>query len=417
MTRPVSMRARLNADDSPLATPARPAIDLQGTTAPDGEVVQFPPEAAHVLQTIPERTALLCVTPSYRDGHSFFKLTWFFDGEPDQTRMSELPLHTRPDETVADIMRGRRWKRSYQRLAMWWRDKLRVTDWLERLAASAAKSDGAPIRLVVLDLTDFQIPWELHYSDRTRRWLGAEIEVMRWTTIFDFARYARFAAQSGTCTGGVLALETPDIARATGSVLAELLQPYRSVPVRDVISLLTRLNDENLHVGLVMLRCHGAYRSEDGDFCLGGKTIGTYEIDYPAMPLLDRFPAVVLLNACDSGIPRPAGSNSFVATQSFAELFLRRGAYSVIATLGEISIDYSHDFAYELLDSYDREQRITEILLRRRRNAAKKVAQRIPDTREDADYNDFFQGFGYVYFGHPETTLRLTSPAAAAHHE
>ncbi|MBW6433555.1 CHAT domain-containing protein [Actinoplanes hulinensis] len=409
MTRPVPMRARLNADSAPLTTAARVETDLRDATAPDGEPVQFPAEAAHVLDRIPERTALLCVTSDHRDGHSFFKLTWYFDGEPDQTRNSEIHFYTRPDETVADVMRGQAWKKSYQRLAMWWRDKLRVTDWLERLVASPGEADDAPVRLVVLDLTDFQIPWELHYSDRSQRWLGAEIEVMRWPTILDFSRWARFAARTGTCTGGVLALETPDIAERTGSALSELLQPYRSAPVGNVIALLTELSDKTRHVGLVMLRCHGAYEANDGDFCLGGENIGTYEIDY-GMPLLERSPAVVLLNACDSGTPKPAGPNSFVATQSFAELFLRRGAYSVIATLGPISIDYSHDFAYELLDSYDREQRIAEILLRRRRRAAAKVARRIPDTREDADYDDFFQSFGYVYFGHPDTTLRLALP-------
>ncbi|GAA0419639.1 hypothetical protein Aca07nite_12850 [Actinoplanes capillaceus] len=408
MTRPVSMRARLNADDSPLVTAARPAIDPLDAMAPDGEVVQFPDEMARVREEIPERTALLCVTPSYQGGHSFFKLTWYFDGVPDQTRASEIPLHTVPDETVADALCGRMWKRSYQRLAMWWRDKLRVTYWLEQLVASTAEPGSAPVRLVVLDLTDFQIPWELHYSDRTRRWLGAEIEVMRWPTVLHFARYARFAP-SGTCTGGVLALETPDIAGATDSVLAELLQPYRSVPVKEVRSLLDGLTDKTLHIGLVMLRCHGAFHSEKGDFRLGGETIGAFEIDHP-MPLLERSPAVVLLNACDSGTAKPAGPNSFVATESFAELFLRRGAYSVIATLGQVSIDYSHDFAFELLDSYGREQRIAGILLRRRRKAAAKVAQCTPDTREEADYDDFFQSFAYVYYGHPDTTLRLVRP-------
>ncbi|MEU5553629.1 CHAT domain-containing protein [Micromonospora sp. NPDC047793] len=410
--KPAGIRQHLqpHGPQAQLEERARPAawVSESDVDQTAGEPTTFDPTYGRLADSLPERTALLCVTPYQEAGRQLFRLHWYFNGRPDESRPGDVQMQGKPDFTVAQILKSRNWEDAYFDVLNWWVDKRRLNDWIGGLLEVATQESEEPIRLVIWDNTDYQIPWELFYSDSNAIWLGAVVQVVRWTSIHDAGRVARFTAEASACNGGILALETEDIYGPDGPVLDAPLARYGCTPVRTMKQLLTALDDPSRRVGLVLVRCHGVYGENVNEFELGAMRMNRY--GEFSMLALRRFPAVVFLNACDTASATSTGRHSFAATRSFAELFLRRGACSVVATLGQIDWDFSHDFAARLLGAEGQEQRLTDILLEQRRKAVMRTQGRHED-RDEYDFQAFFQGFAYVYFGHPDTTLKLVPQA------
>ncbi|MFE7560014.1 hypothetical protein [Kitasatospora sp. NPDC057500] len=100
--------------------------------------------------------------------------------------------------------------------------------------------------------------------------------------------------------------------------------------------------------------------------------------------------------------------------RSFVELFLRYGASGVVAVIGDIDIDHSHDFATRLLEhAVDKPVNLAAMLQEHRRYYCAELT-REPSGGEqrdvEEDYKHFLTSFLYVYYGHPDTTLHLTQP-------
>ncbi|MEV0567777.1 CHAT domain-containing protein [Dactylosporangium sp. NPDC050588] len=378
-----------------------------------GEPTTFDVAYAPLADTLPERTKLLVVSAASDGGRELFRVDLLCPGEPRAQSDADVRIQGRPDFSMADILRQGRWRASYLRLRSWWNDKHHLNLWLDELIAG--EDDGAgPARLIVWDFTDYAIPWELYYSQEHDDWLGARVEVVRWTSIHDPLRVARYTAKAGHCTGTVLAVEGDDIVATNAVQLADALAMYGAVPMPTVQQLLARLDDDALRFALILVRCHGLF-DEDGNYQLGGMTRD--ECDEYRMPALRQSNAVVLLNACDSATAERTGRHAYRATSSFAELFLRRGAFSVVATVGPVAFDHSHEFAARLLEVPDEDQRLGTVLLEHRRHAADGALRRPgePDLREEHDFEYFFQSFAYVHFGHPDTVLRLHPEPIGGH--
>ncbi|NUU22026.1 MAG: hypothetical protein HOV68_11020, partial [Streptomycetaceae bacterium] len=285
------------------------------------------------------------------------------------------------------------WRDAYYEVMNAWRQMDTLVEWMRELVGG-----GADAQLVVWDNTRFEVPWELFRHEDENAWLGELISVIRWTTVHDGARSWTYSAPEHASTGGVLMYEDKELA-----VPADRFHRYEVVPRKTTMGQLIRqLNDETVDFGLVVVRCHGKYSNDPRKMKLGGMPL--IEFADVRMAALRRNRAPVLLNACVSA--RPVG----VMPRSFAELFLRYGASAVIATVAEVGLNHSHEFAVRLLEKAEEGAvNIARALRDHRRAYAGPVRRDLgtdEDLRTEKDFELFFHGFMYVYFGHPGTTLR-----------
>ncbi|RBM16861.1 CHAT domain-containing protein [Streptomyces sp. PT12] len=400
----------------PIARPAeRPA-------EPPPPASPFEARPAGLADALPPDVALLRVTATSHGGSERLTLSWHHRGTmrtaPDerlsvQGPLSELSLAALVARAAAEGEGKRAWRAAYYDIMNWWLPETRLGEWLRELLAAA----GQP-RLVVWDNTPYDIPWELLYHQparSTRRdgdaeregWLGELIPVVRWVSVYDGARARSYSAERHASEGGVLMLEDERFADGRDDFGRYLVEP----PTRTVQALMHRLAQPVEPFGLLLIRCHGVHSPASRHFSLGGLSLNEYT-DFP-MTALDVHRAPVLLNACSSGRtvrdPRRPGAGA----RGFPELFLRRGASAVIATVGDIDLNHSHDFALRLLhEAEEGPTRFADALHRHRGHYARR-ARRTPDAedrRAEADFRLFLHSFLYVYYGHPDSSLRVVAP-------
>jgi hypothetical protein len=138
---------------------------------------------------LPPDVALLEVIPSRVGKEDCFQLSMFFrNGEPTgSSDPRELRNQRRPDRVLADELDGRISEAAavsyYRYLRTWSVGKERLTRWLTMLRTEVP----AGLRLIIYDLTNFSIPWELFWHDMEEdpQWLGVAVQVIRWTTVRD----------------------------------------------------------------------------------------------------------------------------------------------------------------------------------------------------------------------------------------
>lgn len=369
----------------------------------------FTPTDASLTDTLPAHTALLCVTatPSPPGERRRFRLAFHFDAEIDESSNADLEAQQVPDLSLTQIADRGQWRRDFFEMAAWWVDLAHLRYWMSRLAATR---DGNT-RLIVWDNTDHQIPWELvHLGDGTAEdfdgWLGASVEILRWTSIHHTGRSALYSAPLAVTKGEVAVLETPDV--SPGQTIAKMARGVLTFKTADMKALVGHLGRDEENVALVIVHCHGISASNGSDFTLAGTSMN--ELERMRMPTLARSHSVVLLNACNTAKIVPSGPHSSRATRSFAELFLRKGASSVIATLGRVSNDHTTDFAYQLIHRGSPDHRIARLLLSYRAEALRNLRDAVAGGNlDDAACARFLYSFMYVDFGHPDSILVLTS--------
>jgi len=377
-----------------------PVPEVQPAEGDDSEV--FDPSSGALHRSLPPDSALLSVTEDTTPGSlRHFRLGFYFDGRYEESRDEDVRVQTAVDLSLHRIAERGTWKEDHDELKHWWQELARLRRWMNRLA------ETTDARLIVWDNTNFQLPWELYHvaeqPDGTPSgWLGAMVEVVRWTSLLETGRETLYTAAKSGSTGSVLVLETEDIT-AQSDGIATLAEDYGPPPVRDMDTLLGELNRNDLRLGLVLVHCHGVNATNANEFRLAERTLN--EIEDSPMAALKHSEAVVILNACNTAKIVPVGPHAHRATRSFAEMFLRKGASSVIATLGKVGLDHTHEFTFQLLNATDDDRRISRFLMHHRRTYVQRLAD---PTRDDARYEQFFYSFMYVCFGHPDTTLEVT---------
>jgi hypothetical protein len=406
-TGPDSIRGYLTADEgrtAPLEAarpPTRPAVDEDiFTPTPKG----FDPGNVQLSQSLPPNVAMLCVTNATFAGEPSFKLHFHHRGTVRSAATDDDLADQRPaDLALADIDNAgpRPWQSAYHRTMAWWATKHTLVTWMRDLLAD----DDA--RLVVWDNTSHEIPWELFYDrppDDTAQtgWLGELIPVLRWTAVHDGVQAWQYKAHKRECAGGILMYEDPTMAVEPDGYAGHEIAP-RAKTMHD---LMARIEQPIHDFGMMVIRCHGEYSGDSRKFTLGGLPLNAYT-EF-GMRALKKSGAIVLLNACASGRPVVDQRHRGSATRSFAELFLRRGAGGVIAITGDIDLNHSHDFAVRLIDeASDGAVNIADTLLSHRRHYAARVRYQPGQPRTEEDFKEFFASFMYVYFGHPDTILRM----------
>ncbi|MDT0343876.1 CHAT domain-containing protein [Streptomyces litchfieldiae] len=421
------LRGYLEADSEGAAS--APAVRPPAAAPPEDAVPPppargFEPERAGLTASLPDDVALLCVTASRWEGEPRLTLNWHHRRSVRSASHERISLELPPsDLSLARLVReagerrdGRAWRDAYYEVMNWWLPETRLMEWIRELLATPGGG-----RLVVWDNTAHDIAWELLYHqpslndpDPTTGWLGELIPVIRWTSVHDGERYRRYSAEEWAGEGGLLMLEDETLDGGRPADAPDSFTPYLVEPrARTVPELMSRLGEPGEPFGLLLIRCHGVYSPETRRFTLGGLSLNEYT-DF-SMAALRRFRAPVLLNACSSGRTVADARHPGAPVRGFAELFLRRGASAVIATVGDIDLNHSHDFAVRLLLETEAGQTNLAAVLHGHRRHYARLARRRPGEREDsrteADFKLFFDSFLYVYFGHPDTSLVTVTAA------
>ena len=391
---------------TPLA-PARPAVPddlIDPAQGPQAVAVN----RVSLIDGLPRDSALLRVDSSSMNGKRCFRLTFQFRGTSQESRDDDVAEQEVPALGLADITRREDWLDDHRQVRGWWDQMSRLGKWMRDLRATE------PVRLIIWDTTPYQIPWELYYLHEPKDegqsvWLGSVIEIARWTSLLQ-GPDAAYDAEQRAAQGSMLLLEM--LGRdASHDGVADLAESLGCLALRDRDAWLRELGREDLRFALMMVHCHGEHAENANRFTIAGLTMN--DLDHQPMPALTASRPVVILNACNTAMVVKAGRDVPRATRSFANVFLNKGASAVIATVGEVDLDQTHDFMTLLFKGAAENHRVSALLLAWRKYHADRIMGR---SRTDPELpgllKDFFHAFLYVYFGHPDSTLRLTRGGA-----
>jgi hypothetical protein len=397
-----------------------PSVEVSPPDLPDAiesEPRSVEEEKVDLASSLPPGCALLVVETANhgQGGARRFQLKFILGGQTEESSEEDIEKQEVPDFSLRQIAERAEWEDDFYALRTWWGNLHQVGTWSAKLLGCGDSArPNQTTRLVLWDTTDHQIPWELCYVDNPTSggpsgWLGSLIEVIRWTTIHSPGRQKRYTGVQATTAGRVLLLETDDIVNDSGgSGVEPLARRFDARVERTMRGLVDQLGPGQPGAALVMIHTHGVDDRNGQVFGLAEMTMN--KLNAFDMPALGSPGAVVLLNACNTARLVPVSPASYRATRSFAELFLRKGAASVIATLGPVGLDHTYAFTDKLLNSNQR--RVSALLLEHRRRYARKVADP-GTTHHAADFENFFSGFMHVCFGHPDTVLALPTAVDA----
>ncbi|MFF5306725.1 CHAT domain-containing protein [Streptomyces sp. NPDC013161] len=409
-----SLRSLLEADAAvpgQQQAPRPAAVPLPEDLVPAPPPTTFEPRWSGLGASLPPDVALLCVTSTTSSHGPALSLTWHHAGAsesaPQEPLVPELPVRSLSlaslvEEAASAPQSKTPWQDAYYEMMNSWSAQDRLHSWIGELTAAELP------RLVVWDNTAHEIPWELVYHDPPRGqagWLGALMPVIRWTSVHDGELVGRLPSHGNASEGGLLMVED-DSLRAK----AQIFQPYLSEPAFETLdTLLHRLAEPTGPLGLLLIRCHGRYAPEARSFTLGGFNLNRVTA-FPMTALRDSG-VPVLLNACSSGRTIQDTRGMGRPVRSFVEVFLRKGAGAVIAVAGEVGVEHSEDFASRLLeDAGTAATNLAGALQDHRRHYARRTCEPSggeTDPRREEDFKLFFVAFLYLYFGHPDASIRM----------
>jgi hypothetical protein len=301
----------------------------------------------------------------------------------------------------------------------WSRNQRTLVEWISELRVH----HGDGLRLIVWDDTDYDIPWELLWLDEDEErglaagCLGALVNVARWTTIQEISKLPLDYASE--CSGDVVGYFDE-----TMHADAAAFQAFTHHPYYKMSAFLDQLRRDDLRAGLLYIGCHGEYGSSVYRLMLDTFTWG--ELNLLEMAALRKWPTLAFLNACHSGRFVHNIGQGEDALRGFAELFLRKGARACLASSGKVGDDEAHALIRQLIKEVTALPGLpVAFALRKfRAEAAATLSIKLPElprTRnDDGSINKegqkrvlrFLYSFMFLYYGHPDTTLRL-SPLAA----
>jgi hypothetical protein len=364
-------------------------------------------------KNLPRDTALLKVIVKRLDGEDRFELEGHFRGKMWVTSSDELRHQGRLGRILADEIDGEvepaKAVECYRWLQSWSITKHGLAKWLTGLRSRAAQ-EKFMLRLIVWDDTDFGIPWELFWH-RDGGWLGVLMPVIRWTTVHDNERHDQFSADPGQFGGSdVLYFEDGKLpGAAQASIDPRTGAGYK--PMDNMEQLLQALASLSRGYGLVYIRGHGVHSADLTMATLAGVRLS--ELDGRELPSLDLSRPLVFLNACNSA--RPVIDKSFGddANRNFAEVFLRKRAAAVVATMTEVPASQSAVLARNLI----KQARLGDVCLPEELRAHReRYAGALPDFTAGLTplqmhrIRAFLYASSFAYFGHPEALFRLAAP-------
>lgn len=336
--------------------------------------------------------------------------------EPGPTRLSAPAVrlaNLRQDggQYPSEVLRGiRLWSQNQPELARW--------------INGVRSRYGNALRLIVWDDTGYELPWELFWLPEDAAHalpgglLGALTVMVRWTTTHDAGQGLPSATDGQGAVIGYLHKDMAD----DGTVFA----PYAHQLHFEMTPFLRALDAPPGDTGLVYLGCHGTYGDSLPYLSLGDRTWA--EFDGEAMGVLRRDRSLVCLNACHSGRFVDNRAQGEQALRGFAELFLRKGAGGCIVTAGKVGDLEARTLVRRLVGEVASHPHrpVPQTLTAFRARAVREFGSLadIPRVRNDDGQVDrlgqkrvlrLLFAFMFHYYGHPRTTLRLTTADGTRH--
>jgi hypothetical protein len=271
---------------------------------------------------------------------------------------------------------------------------------------------GSELKLIIIDHTDFEIPWEL-IDLQERRFVGAMIATSRWLKVKAPGAGERTLPVVGEeCAGRTLScylyqeidhhqIESNAVGRLDAQSTDDLQHFFKMLCCRDA------------DVGMVLVSSHAFFKAgRSREISVGSRANSKNRLPLSAfreteLKVIKESRPIVFLNGCDSA--RVTFENErFVSSyrRGFPEVFLAKGARGFIGTLAAVKDDHAAEFARDfIIKALERPDLPVATLLRElRAEAAARLPRPVP---EEAEALKFLNTFMYVYYGSPLTSLRL----------
>ncbi|MDI2132800.1 hypothetical protein [Yinghuangia seranimata] len=452
-SRPGGALRLVDGDDAVEVAPAESVPLPEGTVTDVGPPRGLPPKSATLKGALPDNVAMLRVEPTGTGTDERFALHFHRYGKQFSV-LDALDLRAQRRnafKTFAEVAdtayRGEgslapgTWSDAHDDLVYKWKKLTTLGTWLcplisegehteQRVATAerahaaadragdavtaaeeARESDSAKAagpRLIIMDTTTFEIPWELYCADhgsgspaaQTGRYLGACLPVVRLPGLDD-AGLGRYIDGRRTADGGMLVYDAlgPQGPPRRDDPFTAYEVRSRAVSMDDLVDRLRTVDDL---LAFVLIRCHGTYDVGTNTVALGGMSLVKFSAK--DMAGLAANGSVVLLSACGSA--RQIGD----PPDSFAFTFLLREASAVVATVADIPVASSHGFAVQLIQEAARQPGGVDVPRRLMEHRRRKTARLQGDGASDTAYKALLVAFMYTYYGHLHTTLRIARP-------
>ena len=318
------------------------------------------------------------------------------------------------------------------------RDVSDVCKWINELRQRV----GDDLCLVIIDVTDAEIPWELvvlpeHAGVKT--YLGTAVAVARWGKVVDVASYDDIRLEFDVIEyrGAVVGWVDTSTLASKGREKDDLQligAQLESTPG----ALLRRLQTGTGGCSLVYVAAHGRFASDSIDFAIGMQPsddgIQLNPLGAMDLHLFRCSGAVVFLNVCHAGrairderlgdeglalLPstvdpqQPSAALLGNRLRGFPERFLAQGAKGVIATTGAIHDEEAADMAVwlfrRLSDAPQSGGRPVPQLLREWRAHVRDMLPESWNDWTEQHNRQLLTACMYVYYGNPFVCVRIGS--------
>jgi hypothetical protein len=312
------------------------------------------------------------------------------------------PEGTAPPSQILGIMYG---FSQENREVPWWVNELRA-------------ATGDDLHLIIRDYTGFEIPWELltlpESENGTETYLGAAVSTTRWYDVRDHRTFQDRPLQwmHEELAGRIAAFVDEQELKHGYEEKKFLTTKLHATVEKGLKEMADRLRNSETGFGLIYFACHCQPADTPLKYALGSLTTVGYQLVLSSLQamklrLFDRSKAIVFINACHSG--RMLRDSKYLRTEylrGFPQVFLSNGAAGVIGTTGFVNDEFAARTARWFLHELSTTEEPVSKLLRRWRA---KMVEELPADCSEKDYVALLNACMYVYYGNPQSRLRITS--------
>jgi len=282
-----------------------------------------------------------------------------------------------------------------------------LRSWLLKLL----KKYGDRLKLIIVDHTHFEIPWEL-IDLGERHFVGAMIPTTRWLQTFTPEADERYLTVAhDVCEGRTLSCYLYQEVDHN-AIESEALSRLDFESTGDLFKFFGILRDHGPGIGMVLVSSHAFFTiGRSGDISVGSDAnnnrLSLADFRETELKVIKESRPIVFLNGCDSARVTPENER-FMSSyrQGFPELFLGKGARGFIGTLAPVDDLHAAEFARDFIGRVlDRSDVPVAVLLKELRTQA--VAALPTPAPSDAEAWKFLNVFMYIYYGNPLTSLKL----------
>lgn len=321
----------------------------------------------------------------------------------------------RPRRSLADLAQGQDPETSRMPsqilgvMREWSMDNRDVAKWVRKL-----REEVQGVRLLVIDHTGYELPWELltlppPAPGPPAEFLGAAVATARWQWVQDNVTFEDVVLDAGRVdvTGSVVGFVDREALAGGGPEAALLVDLGASLEAR-LSDLRATMCERRAGVGLLYVATHGQYAKNVLDFVMGSAddTLALALLRNEPVTLFRESRTVVFLNICHGG--RLFQEHEFLASQrlrGFPEVFIGHGAKGVVATTGWVDDDYAAEVAEWVLQqlSTDDPPPLPEVL----REWRERVVNELPSPATEREKLRVLTAFMYLFYGSPSTSVTI----------